>query len=200
MTAYLIVFGVDLTDRFAAYSFPDRSTARTASLPAAGLVPSVPPNSVTGGGHAYLVETEEDIVRSPMVGQLVAFYNRIAPAGRQVRRFESRVVGVQRLLALLATQARLPVGAASPPTEKEQVMSSENGTGRRGRRPSLNDSDVITIVAAANPKRAGSSIHSKWERLVSGQTTVAQAHEIGFSNHDLVWDRDKGFLTIQPAP
>ena len=126
MTAYLIVFGKDHTDRLAAYSFPDRASARVASLSA--LVPRVPPDG-PAGGHAYLVETEEDIIRSPLFGQLVTFYNELSPA--PINRFESRTIGVRRLLALLAAQARPPNGVAS--TEGENMPNETPRT--RTRRP-----------------------------------------------------------------
>jgi len=194
MAAYLVVYGIDPTDRLAAYVFPNRKAAWLASLPTgANLTPHVPPDG-TAGGCACVIENEADVTFSG--GLLVAIYNGLNHEGH-VNRFESRTVGIQRLLALLPTIAVPPPGGAM--STQEQIMPETNETERRGRRPSLADSDVIVIVAAANPKRPGSKIHGKWERLVSGQTTVAQAHEIGFSNHDLIWDRDHGSLTINPA-
>ena len=140
MTAYLIVFGADPTDRFAAYSFPDRASARLASLPASGLVPRVPPGG-PAGGHAYLVENEEDVVRSPLANQLVVIYNSIAPQGALVRRFESRAVGARRLLALLAT-------VPQPPNKEKKDMPRNATIGEF--RPIRRNSKLGRVVAAVD--------------------------------------------------
>jgi len=146
MTAYLIVYGKDHTDRLAAYSFPTRASAREAS--ATSLVPRVP-STGPAGGCAYLVESEEDIVRSPLFHRLVAIYNGLAPADSHVSRFESRTVGVKRLLALLATNAT-PSGVASSSNVETKTMSVKiNAGGSRAKLINATDGIRSTSEIAA---------------------------------------------------
>lgn len=107
MTAYLIVYGADPTDRFAAYSYPTRAAAQRASLPGSRLVPRVPPGAAAGG-CAYVVETEADVAFGGNL--LIGVVNGLTAArGVVVKKFETRGVGVRRLLAALAEHAILGV-------------------------------------------------------------------------------------------
>lgn len=101
MTAYLIVYGENPTDRLAAYSFADRGSAAGASLPGAGLVPGVPPGS-HAGGCAYVIEAEADVTFTGKL--LLDVFNGLTEAG--VKRFETRDVGVRRLLTVLPEVAK----------------------------------------------------------------------------------------------
>lgn len=106
MTAYLIVYGADPTDRFAAYSYPTRAAAQRASLPASGLVPRVPADG-HAGGCAYVVESETDAPGAGARGLLPALYNALTNS--KVERFANRDAGAKRLLAALAEHAILGV-------------------------------------------------------------------------------------------
>lgn len=116
MTAYLIVYGENPTDRLAAYRFADRGSAAGASLPAAGLVPGVPPGS-HAGGCAYVIEAEADVTFTGKL--LLDVFNGLTEAG--VKRFETRDVGVRRLLAIL------PEVAKEIKVENAEVQEREPG-------------------------------------------------------------------------
>lgn len=189
MTAYLIVFGLNPTDRFAAYSFPDRPAARIASLPASGLVPRVPPDGVAGG-HAYLVETEEDIVRSPLANQLIAIYNTLAGTGVHVNRFESRSVGVRRLLELLASTAR-PAVELSHQENTDMPRPATVGEFRPIRRASK----LGRIVAAVDNTSTIAAIATSTENT---HEDVARLLKIARRDHgvDHSFDSDTGVVTL----
>lgn len=130
MTTYLIVYGRDLDDRFAAYRFENRADAIRPN----GLVPSVPvdgngsydptrePIPGVGGCHMVL-ETEEEAARNVGGPAQVALYNRLT--GEAVTRFADRVTGGKRLLAALAKHAIEPTGANAPivdaPTDEPEA-------------------------------------------------------------------------------
>lgn len=119
MTAYLIVYGQDPTDRLAAYSFPDRIAARLASTPSGGnLTPGVPPGSYAGG-CAYVVEKEADVTFSGQL--LIDVFNGLTDSG--VKKFESRAVGVKRLMSVLPQ-----VAAPAPVTTNEEIKMSDAAT------------------------------------------------------------------------
>lgn len=186
--AYLIVYGADTGDRLAAYKFTSREAARAASL--TPLVPRNPPDAAAGG-CAYVVEKPEDVTFGGAL--LLNVFNGLS-GKPPVARFVDRPSGIRRLMCLLETVAQ--DGPVSQQTEEKKV-SDETKT-KRGRAPKLNDGDVITIVTeeGKNPKRAGSKIHGLWEKLATG-STVAQAHEIGFTSENLLWDVKAGFLKIE---
>lgn len=114
MTAYLIVYGKDPSDRFAAYQYPSRTAAREASLK---LVPnSTDAEHGNGGGCAYVIERAEDVTLSGIV--LVAVYNALTNAN--LKKFETRQIGVERLLKHLPEFAQ-----KAAPIEENKNMDTE---------------------------------------------------------------------------
>lgn len=133
MTAFVIVYGKDPSDCFAAYRSQTREAAWLASV---RLVPGVPPGS-SAGGCGYVIENVGDVTFSGPL--LVGVYNALAGtvAMGAVKKFENRAVGVKRLLALLEKcQARVPANF-----ESEGVVMAKSET-KNG-------------VAAARKKTAG---------------------------------------------
>jgi hypothetical protein len=197
MTAYLIAYGQDPSDRFAAYSFPDRITARLASLPVgAALTPGVPPGS-HAGGCAYVIETEADVTFSGQL--LVDVFNALTESG--VKKFESRAIGMKRLMAVLATTARdgsalIPAAEVSavviPPT-KENKVSDTNG-----RAPKHPTTSIINLLADKNPKRDGSAAHGRFAAYQTGMTVEA-ALAAGVTRGDLAYDAKHGYIEVKPA-
>lgn len=99
MTAYLIVYGKDPSDRLALHIFPTRMLAWMAQR---NLVPGVPPG-YHAGGCSYVIDNEQDITFSGR--QLVDIYNGLASSDKCIDGFVSRDVGVQRLMALLVEKS-----------------------------------------------------------------------------------------------
>lgn len=126
MTTYLIVYGRDLNDRFAAYRFDTRAEA---FRPHPELMPSVPVNGFgqlkeeaeerlgVGGCH-ILVETEEDAARGMSGPTQVAVFNRLT--GGSVKKFENRSVGAKRVLTALAERA------ITPPAKETKVYEQNH--------------------------------------------------------------------------
>ena len=176
---YLVTLVNDKT--FFATQYPDRAAAEKAA------------GSIVSEVGAWIVTSESDAAQ--LSGKLlVDMYN--AFSDQKVQKFENRATGARRLLSVLPTVAK------SSKTAQEKKTMSDETKGKRGRARKLNETDVITITTeeGKNPKREGSAIHGKFAQLVSGQTTVGQAYEIGFSSHDLLWDQTHGFIRIDPAP
>jgi hypothetical protein len=99
MTAYLIRYGRDPSDRLAAFPFATRAAAQEASLREPFWLP---PGSVEGvpdgqGGCHYIVETEEDVTFSNSL--MVWIYNRLT--GKQLGHFENREKGIRHLFEAL---------------------------------------------------------------------------------------------------
>ncbi|HXJ64997.1 MAG TPA: hypothetical protein VNN79_14675 [Actinomycetota bacterium] len=194
MTAYLIVHGKDHTDRLAAHAFPDRAAANAGSLPASGLVPRVPPAG-PAGGCAYLVETVEDVVRSPLAGRLVAIYNGLARGAQHVNRFESRAVGAQRLLALLKAIAQ------PPPVATEKKMPDIETNGRRGRKPKYQPDQIIEVLANDRQLKPGkkNTMHLAQLLALPNPITVRAALEAGVPSSYLHgFFVPKGFIRVLP--
>lgn len=193
MTAFLIVYGKDPTDRFAAYAVPQgRTAAIAASLPRRNLVPGVPPGS-HAGGCAYVVETEADVTFGGSL--LVDVFKALT--GESVKKFESRAVGVKRLLKALEERAT-PVPEPEPepidnPKEVKKMSDVTNGT--RARR---NDADVIRVTVDKNPKREGSEAHDRFALYRDGMT-LAEYVAAGGRRSDLAYDTKHGFVTVEKA-
>ena len=117
MTAtYLIVYGADPADRFAAYAYPSRKAALAASLT---LVPGVP-EGANAGGCAYVIGKEEDITFSGR--HLVDVFNALTESG--VKKFETRAHGTRRLMAVLPESAK-----SIQSTEDEETMTTRTPLG-----------------------------------------------------------------------
>lgn len=127
MTAYVIVYGIDPTDRFAAHAFPTREVARLAEKT---LVPPVPVDGYGRhapdrearpgvGGCGYIIEKEEDITFGGF--HLVSVYNALTEG--TVKKFESRTVGLKRLMCALS---KLAVPTMQEISTMDQI---ENQTG-----------------------------------------------------------------------
>jgi hypothetical protein len=222
MAAYLIVYGRDPSDRLAAYSFPDRRAAA-----AAHLAPSVPVDGYGRfdptrepkpgvGGCSYIVEIEADF--APFQGKrLVDVYNGLAAT--TVTRFETRAIGIRRLMELL------PRVAVSIAKTEETVVSSpginpnKEAVVPRGQR---NDGAPRAArgtldIGEFKPVRHGSSLHNIMKAAHSGNKTVeqiaeeagvgtdqashrlrhvlAKKHGIGFSKHP-----DTGVIKLEFPP
>lgn len=94
-------------------------------------------------------------------------------------------------------------GAAEAPEEQPEIPSMDE----RGRPAREADLDVIELLAAENPKRAGTKT---WHRFALYKTgmTVAEFLEAGGRRVDLSWDAQRQFIRIvatadwvaEPAP
>lgn len=130
--------------------------------------------------------------------QLVQIFNTVrdqtVPA---VTKFESKDVALRRIAGQLVARAREShiVGEVPAQPREEKKMSESK---RRGRQPGGNfrPDAVITVLAAENPKKAGSKVAERFAKLQTGMT-VAAAREIGFSTHDLEWDANHGFISVE---
>lgn len=186
MTAYLIVYGKDPSDRFAAYQYPTRTAAREASLK---LVPnSTDADHGNGGGCAYVIERPEDITLSGTV--LVAVYNALTNAN--LKKFETRQVGVERLLKHLPEFAQ----KAAPPINEEKSVDTNTETkttGKRGRKGRFEGEMTITVLADKNPKREGTKAHQRFALYRSGMK-VSEFIAAGGGVNDLAWDSEHGFI------
>jgi hypothetical protein len=109
MTAYLISYGADPSDRLRAFQFPSRKAAIAAQSDPACYA-SVGPHS-HAGGCTYVIESEEDVTFTGKL--LVDVFNGLTYSG--LKKFESRATGVKRLLAVLPTVAQ-PAPAAKETT------------------------------------------------------------------------------------
>lgn len=111
MTAYLIVYGRDPSDRLAAHAFETRLLAIGGA--ASGLVPRVP-EGARGGGFAMVVENAADVMLSKQ--RLADVCRGLAGVGP--KSFENRDAGIRKLLQLLPTCAIVAASATH-----EEVMS-----------------------------------------------------------------------------
>jgi hypothetical protein len=136
-TTYLIVYGADPSDRLAAYRFVSRAAAHAASLPAAGLVPGVPPGA-TAGGCAYVVENPADVTFGGAL--LLKVYNGLS-GKPPVARFEDRAAGVKRLMCLLETAS---TEFQQPEENNEMAREAKIGEFK----PIGRDTNIGKIVAA----------------------------------------------------
>jgi lipoprotein-anchoring transpeptidase ErfK/SrfK len=67
---------------------------------------------------------------------------------------------------------------------------------KAGRPRRFLDDQVVTYVAAENPKREGTDTHERF-KLYSKGKTVSQLLGAGVRREDLIWDVKKGFVEIQ---
>jgi hypothetical protein len=125
--AFLIVYGEGPTDRLVAYQFSSRATAQAASL-SSKMVPGVPPGS-HAGGHAYVIENEEDVTFNGAL--LTAVFNGLTDSG--IKKFETRAIGVKRLLSVLPTVAKQQEDTTMENTTAPAAAGKANGKG--GKKP-----------------------------------------------------------------
>lgn len=168
MTAYLIAYGADLADRFAATAFPTRLDAQRASVSGPYQV-GVPAGSHAGGCH-YVVETEAD---ARDLGPLVAVYNAVVGAGSAVKKFESRAVGARRLLAALAERA---APAATQPRQESSVTNETQET--KDKKPGKMAVGKPASADKFKPGRvrAGTDRHKVLE-LMTGELTAPEVDQ-----------------------
>jgi hypothetical protein len=131
MTTYLIVYGLNPADRFAAYKFANRQDAITARLtptvPVDGYgryQPDRPAEDVRPGigGCAYVIEKDEDVPFA--LPRLAEVFNALT--GQSIARFRDKPTGLKRLFAALAERAvepssELPVENPYVPSENELI-------------------------------------------------------------------------------
>ena len=65
-----------------------------------------------------------------------------------------------------------------------------------GRKLAFADDAKITVIAAANPKRAGTATHAQFAQYRTGMT-VAECRKLGITAHSLRWDVAHGFISVQ---
>lgn len=207
MTAYLIVYGLDSTDRLAAYRFATRTEAQLASR---RLVPAVPVDGYGRydpsrevrpgtGGCAYVVEREEDV---PFSGtQLTSIYNGLT--GESVGCFESRAAGIRRLLSKLpaVTADGQPNEEAMPEVDTQTETNGQivtDGRQRRGRVSRFRSDQQIEVLVRDNPKKMGKKNHDRFAALMAlgPTTTVEAALAAGVTTGDLIYDAERGFIRI----
>jgi hypothetical protein len=222
MTAYLIVYGENVADRLAVYSYPDRVAAMRGSR---GLVPilsaeqkaRLEPSFGKGvGGGWGIFTSEEDVTYSGT--HLLNVYNRLAFGSdeeRYVKRFESKEIGKKRLMCVISKVAQ-----PGPEDQKEEKMegTQTNGaestgkktkapkvpkvaTGTRGRAAQFGPDDVITVLCEKNPKRTGSkafTLHGHFKTGMTVKEYLEKAGEGGRSN--LNWDAGARFVRVDKAP
>lgn len=201
MTAtYLIVYGLDPSDRIAAYAFNNRAAARAAEN---RLVPSVPVDGYGNhapdrearpgvGGCGYIIEKDEDVAFGGSL--LVAVYNALT--GCTVNKFESKAVGVKRLMAVLADKATIMVLEEAPQPSVENKMdgmSTETTTAKRGRKSQFSEDARITVVKMG--VRSTGKNASRYEGIQDG-ITVAEALASGALSGDLSYAVKRGWITI----
>jgi hypothetical protein len=156
---YVLVWGRDLGDRFAAYAFDDRRTAFSRN---GHLIPTVPitgmgsidtsnePRDTVGGAHVIIGDLEEAEKNLSGPSQ-VAIYNQLT--GEGVKKFESRAAGAKRLLAALAKHALpapLPSTAASPAAtpHEEKTMITDDDNDTNGSNDEFKNTDGTVTNAA----------------------------------------------------
>lgn len=192
--AYAIVYGETPKDRLTAYTCPDRKTAWQAALK---LVPGVPPGS-HAGGCGYAIENPQDVTFGGAL--LVDVFNGLT--GKKIVKFESRSVGVARLMTVLPDVAQpLPEGFINPPEEKTKVSDAvqtneETGTKRRGRPAAFSASSVIRLKTEKNPKRAGSAAYDGFALIRDGMT-VGEYEAAGGNVGYLRDDAKRGFVAVE---
>jgi len=195
MTAYLVVYGKDPTDRFAALAYPTWEAARRASLT---LVPSVPvdgsgnyaPDKPTrpgiGGCHC-IIEKDKDV---PLNGPtMAAVYNALT--GCSIKKFESRATGTQRVMKALAEHAT----PTQSPEENKVSDTTTNGAapGKRGRKSQFAEDAHITVVKMG-VRESGKNAH-RYTSITDG-ATVAEALAGGALSGDLSYAVKRGWVTI----
>jgi hypothetical protein len=140
------------------------------------------------GPSGHVVGHAADVIWTGQV--LVEVYNMLAE--RPVKKFESRDVGVKRLLSVLPAVARAPAPVQPATTEKEIKMSETNG---RGRAPAIAGDAKIKVLAEKNPKRAGTASFDRFAKYADGQT-VDEFIAAGGLRADVNYDADKGYISV----
>ena len=98
---------------------------------------------------------------------------------------DSKVTSKVDTTAVVAAVSKLADVTESGP--KEAVVCNING---------INVANNCHIEMAANPKRAGSKAHMRYEAY-SKSTTIGEYLESGGLKADLRYDSEKGFLTLK---
>lgn len=180
MTAFMIAYGTDPADRFTATAHVTREAARMASLRG----PTVPPSDA--GGCAYVIENAEDVTFSGTL--LVAVYNALTGSG--IKKFETREIGVRRLLAALQT---LPTSKETPMETETVTNEAETPKAKRGRASRFASEHRIRVVSEKNPKRGKAAERFN---LYRDGMTVEQYLAAGGTTADLAWDTTKGLVQV----
>lgn len=186
MTTYLVV--QNKPDSAVAYKFDTRDRAEFGG----GMIKD---HLVRDGACCYVIENEHDVALSGP--RLVDLFNALTESG--LKKFESRAIGVERLLRIL------PTVAVDPPEPKEEVMSEvqeatteandAEAPKRRGRESIYAPGRVIHILAEKNPKREGSMAHARFALYRHGMT-VEQYLEAGGQLGDLGWDEQRKHIWV----
>lgn len=193
-TTYLIVYGRDPSDRLAAYSFPTRAAAWEASTSPTFVRGT--PDRPHMGGSSYVIEGEQDVTFGG--GLLTAVFNGLTNSG--IKKFESRTVGIKRLLSVLPQVAQTAITQPKEESEMEgQTETANSGAepaaARRGRASSVNQNATVHMIAESNPKRAGSAAYTRYALYQEGMT-VAAFLAAGGEISDIHNDTKKGFVTL----
>lgn len=124
MTTYLVV--QNKPDSAVAYKFDTRDRAEFGG----GMIKD---HLVRDGACCYVIENEHDVALSGP--RLVDLFNALTESG--LKKFESRAIGVERLLRIL------PTVAVDPPEPKEEAVSevhTEEKTEKKSGRAPVNES------------------------------------------------------------
>jgi len=207
--AYLMVYGTGYDDRLAVYRFPTTEEARRGTK---GLVPGVPPGYHSGGSYAVIpnqIDTES--FKEFTTTDLIALYNALR--GSSVKKFESREIGIKRIITALEAAAVNPPtsqgATATPPSEGEGNMEPNTAVQaaapqRRepGTKPPKYDKERRIRIIAANPGREGTRQHRAWETMHTGMTLkdwgdlTAGDKELGWLS-DIHRGVERGYLVIE---
>jgi hypothetical protein len=210
-TAYLVTYGVDPSDRFAAYAFKDRKTAQTASLPKARLVPGVPSGN-HAGGCAYVIQSEKDITFGGSL--LVNVYNRLTR--KNIKGFLNRANGVSKVFSALrdlqidptvqkklekamseADQNETTTKTKTKKAKAEKTADASNGASRAWK--DYSDEDKIFLKVDGCPRREGSAAATHWALYRDGMT-IRELRAAGGEASRLKTDLSKDRLELERAP
>jgi hypothetical protein len=185
MTAptYLINHGVDFSNT-KVYVFSGRVAAEQAA-------------DTLDGSSVYLVEREEDVAMSGPA--LVAIYNALAKS--KIGRFESRTIGIRRLLGVLPQVAQEFPQATNQTKENTKMSDVANVTEtetstKSARQPKIRDDQKIYVLAEKNPKRVGSKAYDYFEAYQDGMT-VEEYLANGGDRGNLNWDSTHGIVRVE---
>ena len=168
MTAYLLVYGANPSDRFAVHRYETRREAWAAGTTA--LVPRVPPEG-RAGGHAYVIENAEDVTFGPDLLRAVLVRLGVTASG-------SRREDVDLLLRTLAGGEPRP--GRRPLYGPDQVIL------------------VRPADAIRKPLRPGRKNHELYQKLCQlAPLTTRRAREIGVSSEYLEDFVHRGLITIE---
>lgn len=174
MTAYLINPAEEGQVRTVAFKYSDRAAAQMAMT-----------------SNQYLVETEADVI---WTGQtLVDFFNAVSNSS--LKKFESRMVGVRRLLAVLPQVAQEPKQELTKMETQTNVAEGDKEKKVRGRASKFKPEMVITVLVEANPKRADTASHKRFSYYENGMTIKAFI-DAGGELADIANDTSKKYISV----